>query len=348
MRPSFARVFAPGAVARPFADCAREFDDAVIELSALDPQIMSVGIGAMPGGYGYRVVRRRTEQIRSLRRLDAGTLAKGVRGIAIDMHEVEGSLRPLAQLCKGTLEAGAARLAEQDPHRPLCAGLQLQNWDCDEREGSIAARCLEVGTLGVVLPDGGRTLAISNNHVLAGQNRGRIGDRIAQPGGERLDPQQVVGRLDRFVELRTSPTGAHPRWGNVVWNRVDAAAAELAPTLAWQPGYLPHHRLPILRSVASPEIGDEVFKVGRTTGLTRGRVVSVFDRVGPVGYAIGDCWFRGSFTIEGLDGCRFSDAGDSGAAIVRGDGAVLGLIYAGNGVDTYACPITDVLAELGL
>jgi hypothetical protein len=27
---------------------------------------------------------------------------------------------------------------------------------------------------------------------------------------------------------------------------------------------------------------------------------------------------------------------------------VVGLIYAGNGVDTYACPIADVLAELGL
>jgi hypothetical protein len=134
----------------------------------------------------------------------------------------------------------------------------------------------------------------------------------------------------------------------VNWNQVDAAVAVLSPALAWDSGFLPHHQLPALRHMGTPTLGDEVFKVGRTTGLTRGRIVSVSDRVGPVGYGIGDCWFRGSFTVEGLDGQAFSDGGDSGAAIVRGDGEVVGLIYAGNGVDTYACPIADVLAQLGL
>ncbi len=257
-------------------------------------------------------------------------------------------MRPLVQVRSSTLGHCEPRLLEQAPRRPLCPGLQLQNWDCDEREGVIAAACVEVGSLGMLLDLGGRVLLVSNNHVLAGQNRGRIGDRIAQPGAERLDAREVIARLDRFVELRTSPTGAHPRWGNVNWNRVDAAVAELAPTLVWQAGYLSHHGLPAPRRVGTPMLGDVVFKVGRTTGLTRGRIVSVGDRVGPVGYAIGDCWFRGSFTVEGLDGEPFSDGGDSGAAIVRADGEVLGLIYAGNGVDTYACPIADVLAELGL
>ena len=134
----------------------------------------------------------------------------------------------------------------------------------------------------------------------------------------------------------------------MIWNRVDAAVAEVSNKLAWQPGYLPHHRLPTPRRTANPVLGDVVFKVGRTTGLTRGRIVSVSDRVGPVGYGIGDCWFRGSFTVEGIDGRPFSDGGDSGAAIVRGDGEVVGLVYAGNGVDTYACPIVEVMGQLGL
>jgi hypothetical protein len=314
----------------------------------MDPQIMSVGIGTMPGGHGFRVVRRRTANIRSLRQLDAHTLATGVRGIAIDLHEVGEWVQPQVQLHKGTLERGGARLPEQSVRRPLCAGLQLQNWDCDAREGVLAAACVEVGSLGMLLKDGERTLALSNNHVLAGQNRGQIGDRIAQPGGEQIEREEVIARLDRFVELRTSPIGAHPRWGNVIWNRVDAAVAAIAPSIGWQRGYLPHHALPVLRGIAAPRLGDVVFKVGRTTGLTRGRIVSVNDRVGPVGYGIGNCWFRYSFTIEELDGQVFSDAGDSGAAVVRGDGEVLGLIYAGNGVSTYACPIADVLAELGL
>lgn len=316
----------------------------------MDPQIMSVGICSMRGGHGFRVVRRQTAGVRALQQLDARTLAAGVRGIAIDLHEVDGPVRPHVQLRKGSIGLGAPRLPEQSGARPLCAGLQLQNWDCDAREGVLAASCVEVGSIGMLIAAGERTLILSNNHVLAGQNRGRLGDRIAQPGGEQIDPTEVIASLERFVELRTSPISAHPRWGNVTWNRVDAAVAKISPELAWQPGYLPHHELPTLRCAHSrgPMLGDEVFKVGRTTGLTRGRIVSVHDRVGPVGYGIGNCWFRDSFTVEGLDGQAFSDAGDSGAAIVRGDGEVLGLVYAGNGVDTYACPIADVIAELGI
>jgi hypothetical protein len=352
MRPSFARVHGQApAVARPFTDCVREHEIAAAELFAMDPQIMSVGIGSMPGGYGFRVVRRRAANVRALQRLDAHTLATGVRGIAIDLHEVQGAVRAhvkVARLGHSSLEQDEPALPEQDHRRPLCAGLQLQNWDADAREGLLEEGCAEVGSLGMLLAHGERTLMLSNNHVLAGQNRGRLGDRIAQPGGEQLEDGDVIARLERFVELRTSPIGAHPRWGNVLWNEVDAAVAVLAPERAWASGFLPHHRLPTLRGTATPTLGDEVFKVGRTTGLTRGRIVSVSDRVGPVGYGIGDCWFRGSFTIEGFDGQAFSDGGDSGAAIVRGDGEVLGLIYAGNGVDTYACPIADVLAQLGL
>jgi hypothetical protein len=314
----------------------------------MDPQIMSVGIGLVPGGHGFRVVRRQTPRVRSLHQLDARTLAAGVRGFMIDLHEVEGPVRPQVQLHRSTLDVGTPTLPEQNRVRPLCAGLQLQNWDCDAREGRLAAECVEVGSLGMLLAHGERTLLLSNNHVLAGQNRGELGDRIAQPGGQQLEDGDVIARLEGFVELRTSPIGAHPRWGNVNWNRVDAAIAAVSPGLAWGSGFLPHHLLPTLRRVGTPALGDEVFKVGRTTGLTRGRIVSVSDRVGPVGYGVGDCWFRGSFTIEGQGGAAFSDGGDSGAAVVRGDGEVVGLIYAGNGVDTYACPILDVLAELGL
>ena len=148
MRPSFARVHALPAVARPFADCVREFDFAAAELFAMDPQIMSVGIGMMPGGHGYRVVRRQARAVRSLRQLDAHTIAVGVRGIAIELHEVEGSVQPLVQVRSGTLELGEPELPEQAPARPLCAGLQVQNWDCDRREGVLAAECVEVGSLG--------------------------------------------------------------------------------------------------------------------------------------------------------------------------------------------------------
>jgi hypothetical protein len=87
--------------------------------------------------------------------------------------------------------------------------------------------------------------------------------------------------------------------------------------------------------------------VGRTTGLTFGEVKDTTTIVGPVPYDPGSCWFRRSLVIEGLNGTLFSDKGDSGSAIVRTNGEVVGLLYAGNGQQTYACPIDTVLASFG-
>lgn len=350
MCPSLLRVHAsPLAVASSLDACVRELDAAAADLYAMDPQIVSVGIGLMPGGYGLRVVRHVAAGVRSLRQLDPRVLRAGLRGLAIDLHDTDQPIRPLVKLRSSTLTPGGdAAQPEQARQRPLCAGSQLQNWDCDEREGLIANGELEVGTLGMLVPDADGCLLLSNNHVLAGQNHGQLGDRIAQPGGERIDASEVVARLERYVALQTSPRGAQLRFGNVVWNHVDAAIARVSDHVPWHHGFLGRHRLPQLRELADPQLGDEVFKVGRTTGLRRGRIVAVAERIGPVGYAIGDCWFRDSFTIEGLDGLPFSDGGDSGATIVRRDGTVLGLLYAGNGEQTHACPIRTVFEQLGL
>jgi hypothetical protein len=87
--------------------------------------------------------------------------------------------------------------------------------------------------------------------------------------------------------------------------------------------------------------------VGRTTGLTRGEVKDIATIVGPISYSPGPCWFRRSLTIEGINGTMFSDHGDSGSAILRDNGEVVGLLHAGNGQQTYACPIDAVLQALG-
>jgi hypothetical protein len=99
--------------------------------------------------------------------------------------------------------------------------------------------------------------------------------------------------------------------------------------------------------VSQPILNDKVHKVGRTTGLTWGEIKQVGVIVGPIGYGIGPCWFRQTFVVEGINGTAFSDHGDSGSAIVRdSDGMLLGLLYAGNGTQTYACPIAPVLSAL--
>lgn len=316
----------------------------------MDPQIVSVGITEVPGGHGFRVVRRRAPGVEALRELDAVARSRGVRGVPIVVHDTQAATRPLVQLPASSLHPSAsqAMIHEQGPQRPLCAGVQLQNYDADLRAGLIAADRMEVGTLGMAIEHAEGILLLSNNHVLAGLNGGQVGDRVAQPGGATLREGEVVARLERFVELLPSPATAHPMRGDVIWNRVDAAFAKLVAGVPWQPGFLPHHKVPRPGRMANPVLGEEVLKIGRTTGLRRGRIVSVGVRVGPVAYGIGPCWFRGSFTVEGLGGRSFSEPGDSGAVVLRPSGEVLGMIYAGNGVQTYACPITAVFDELGL
>lgn len=313
----------------------------------MDPKVASVGIVRMPGGFGFGVRRVADCAVLPLRRRDHLSTIRDMPIVPIVALELSGPIVPLIDLPSAAANGPSPSLPEQGRQRPLRPGVQLQNWDEDARAGLLASERICVGTLGMVLERDDGPLLLSNNHVLAGQNRGCIGDRIAQPGGVRLSESEVVARLERFVPLQASPTGARPGDPRLVWNEVDAAVARLATGVDWRASFSSMHRLPALSRCASPLLGERVFKVGRTTGLRWGVITSVGDRVGPIPYAIGDCWFRNSFVIEGERGQPFSEGGDSGAIVVRATGEVVGMIYAGNGVETFASPITDVLAAIG-
>jgi hypothetical protein len=216
--------------------------------------------------------------------------------------------------------------------RPLRIGLSVGHYN------------ITVGTLGAFIRRrSDNALGIlSNNHVLADENRGSAGDDNLQPGkydgGTR--PNDVIGALARFVRLSTSKV-----------NFVDCAVGILKPSIG--------HVLEIkgvgqLTGVGPvPETRARVSKLGRTTGLTRGRVTAFeLDNV-IVGYDIGNLRFDGQIEIEGAGAGPFSDGGDSGSLIVDGDRRGVGLLFAGgdqggtNGRGlTYASPLEDVLDRL--
>ncbi|MBY0232658.1 MAG: S1 family peptidase [Gemmataceae bacterium] len=193
----------------------------------------------------------------------------------------------------------------------------------------------------------GAVAILSNNHVLAGENRGKKGTgRILHPGSGSFTAAQHVATLTDFVALKPSPPAARPALGNVVFNAVDAAVATLKTGVPFTQAYLPARHLPHPTGTAPARVGDHVFKVGRTTGLTRGTVTAIGAVVGPIPYDPGNCWFSQQIEIKGDNGTMFSDHGDSGSLILRASGDVVGLLYAGNGTHTYACPIDAVLAAL--
>ena len=213
--------------------------------------------------------------------------------------------------------------------RPLALG-------CSTAHFNVAA-----GTIGCfVTSDGSDRLLLSNNHVLADENRASVGDEILQPApaDSGVSPQDRVATLSRLVPLQSLGK-----------NLVDAAVATLDDTTMEERliltglGALNGLRMTPLQG------GEAVFKIGRTTGLTQGWI-SAFDVDDIwVRYDMGLIGFDGQLEIESLDGKPFSLGGDSGALVVDEDLRAVGLLFAGNDVDTsYANPIQEVFLGLGV
>lgn len=189
------------------------------------------------------------------------------------------------------------------------------------------------GTLGCFCRDtlSGRTGILSNNHVLADVNAVAVGTTIMQPGardGGRPE-EDVIGELIRFVPIQF---GGFP-------NLVDAAVAGLTdhkreedratlydssdeptPAITLQPDN-PVEALP----------GMTVFKTGRTTRHTRGRVRAVNVNNYLVDVGVGVARFDGQMVIEtDMAPQPFSRPGDSGSLIVDEEGRPVGLLFAGS------------------
>jgi hypothetical protein len=227
---------------------------------------------------------------------------------------------------------------------------------------SIGHYRITAGTLGVLARRHGRSVILSNNHVLANANEGKIGDPILQPGpadGGRL--QDTIARLGEFVPIHFNErdVGAVGRFlmravGPLLgalglalkrlpsgrMNLVDAAVAE--PIDA---GLVVSDILGIghVTGSADATIGLSVRKSGRTTGLTDGKVTAI-DAVVEVDYGGGKtAIFRDQIVSDLL-----SQGGDSGSLVVDSRGRAVGLLFAGGPTTTLINPIGAVMQALDL
>jgi hypothetical protein len=328
---------------------ANALDSAVSQLFDNDPRVRSVGIGRHGDGYGFHVIRN-AAQILPLSAA-VGPPLGDIQSIPITYRNRQADPEPHVKLpFVGPGSPTVASLVpEQRRHRPLVCGLQIENFDDDTRTGTIAGGHIVVGTLGCfVTLNAGGTAILSNNHVVAGENRGQKGnDRIMQAGTGAFVAADQAGTLTDYVAVVASPAGAPPATGGVQFNDIDAGIATVQGGTAFHPAYLPSRPVAAPSGQTTAAIGDHVYKLGRTTGLTRGIVTAINTVVGPIPYAPGPCWFRRTIVMEGLHGTMFSDHGDSGSAIIKdGTREVVGLLFAGNGTDTFACPIDAVLTAL--
>jgi hypothetical protein len=341
-----------GSLAR-YGRCRRRTADrgpgVVAAWAQAGPVPAAVALGIEPDGAGghrlaVRVVRTLPGLhgvVEGLRAATAGELGVRLVGYVVPLDGGASSPGPGA-----TPGAGLRRRV-----RPLVAGCSLGH-----RRGAA-------GTLGavVVRRGGGGRAVLSCAHVLGwepagsgsdggsgGGSDGGCGGAPGTPaaaGSSIVQPAAVDG--GRFPTDRIALLAASALPDLRCRNRLDAAVAELVDGVAAHAGELPGlGRLAGLRR--GPLAGGEtVFKVGRTTGVTRGRVSAFEVDDLTVCFRRGDAVFDGAFEIEAADDRPFSLPGDSGALVVDEARRAVGLLYAGNGVDlSYAQPVAEVLDRL--
>lgn len=219
-------------------------------------------------------------------------------------------------------------------HRPLEIGI------------SIAHYRVTAGTLGcfVQTRNTHQPRMLSNNHVFAHENDATKGDAILQAGrydGGRSS-KDTVGGLDRFIKLIDAGI-----------NYVDCATGTIRKGIDFEKSTLNGGGQ--LKGLAQtlPDVQEKVSKMGRTTGLTHGRITAFeLDNV-IVKYEMGNLRFDNQIEIEPDGQGPFSQGGDSGSLIYDSQGLAVALLFAGgdqggtNGQGlTFANPIARVFDDL--
>lgn len=213
---------------------------------------------------------------------------------------------------------------------------------------SVAHRRCTAGTLGFFArrKEDGAIGFVSNNHVIALEDRGAEGDDILHPaprdGGQH--PRDVIGHLD----------GNYPRLG-LSHPSVDCAFARLASGKDFDPLSLEEGQR-LSPGTAILEESPAVGKIGRTTGMTIGRI-SAFDLDGvSIDYSFGTVRFNGQIEVESAGERPFTRGGDSGSLVFSRQGNhPVGMVFAasaiggfGNAGLSYMHPIDAVLDALGV
>lgn len=187
------------------------------------------------------------------------------------------------------------------------------------------------GTLGGFMSDitSNYRLAISNNHVFALYNRGKLNDPLL-----RYKDKSQFGGLYKFINLYKPP----------FLNTVDAACGWIYDNqgLKWA------WKRPKQTSRVLP--GMEVYKIGATTGYTEGIIIHTrFSQ--QVNYkGLGNINFMDCISIRGKIGRPFSAPGDSGSFVFTKSHRVIGMIFAGNEDEniSFANKITNIENQLGV
>lgn len=245
-------------------------------------------------------------------------LPRTVAGLPVDVQEV-GTLRALQ---------GSPAVGRPNPrarHRPLRPGTSI-----GPEKTAAGTGC---GTCGALVRAGAQRYLLTAGHAFGGLGAVE-GTAVCQPSAfdAGAGPMEVVATVVRTTELESV-------------NVVDAALARVAEEFDVSAAIL---GVGAPAGATEAQVDDVVHKVGRTTGYTVGRVISVDTDV-KVAYGEAALVFRHQVAIANEGPDTFCDAGDSGALILHRQSRLgVGLLVAGGPRLGVANHLVDVLDALGV
>jgi hypothetical protein len=277
-------------------------------------------------------------------------------------HKVPRSELRAHELVPESLNGIRTDVVATGPFRTLAA--RSERYRPAPGGASIGHRDITAGTLGCLVYRDGEPFILSNNHVLANENRAQLGDPILQPGpydGGRL-PADAIGVLADYVAVRMAEeesTCAFARGSSAMLNwiarllgsdaRLRAVSTAMAENLVdcalaapLDVTYVSDKILELgsIEGIARAELGTAVVKSGRTTEVTRGEIVQV-DVTADVNF--GDKVAR--FSDQLMAG-PMSEGGDSGSVVLDDRNRIVGLLFAGSESTTLFNQIENVFSAL--
>jgi len=180
----------------------------------------------------------------------------------------------------------------------------------------------------------GDIVRLSNNHIYARSGEAEIGEDIQQPspadGGSRED---VVGQLAGYVPLENGTT-------------VDVAARSVDTEMESQSllGLGEKYTNSVFRGDYNTLVGDTLVKTGRTSAVTRGKILAT-SATTIVNFPHGNQYkMRDLIITEDM-----SRGGDSGAPAYREkSGELVGMLFSGSKTVTVFCKATNIEQEHGV
>ncbi len=254
--------------------------------------------------------------------------------VALVVKKVDKAYLPEASMVPAELdgvvtdvrEVGEIKLlGRTDKQRPACPGISIGHYK------------ITAGTFGAMVYDNqtGDPLILSNNHVLANVTNGRdgrsaIGDAIYQPGSyDGGTSADTIAHLHRFVPVYYG--------SNSKANLVDCAVAKPISNDLIIDEIM---EIGKVAGVAQAEVGMNVKKSGRTTGLTTGTIDTVHTTV-KVNMGVGTATFKDQIVAGAM-----SQGGDSGSLVLNEQNEAIGLLFAGSDYTTIFNDIQNVLNAL--